>query len=260
MTNFLKISTLTFLTIAVWIISGCTTQKVKGEYTGLKKVYHNTTQRYNGYFNATVLMEESEANLTQQYVDNYNKILPIFPYTKADNPQAVAEPLDEAMKKVSVAVNLHRGANWTDDCYLLLGQAQYLKQDYETAEETFEFMEVEFSNNLKKRGSLSERAREREAKTKADKEAYRKERIKEMKEERDARDESRADEKKTKAKAAKAKKKARDKERKDKIKADKAYKKARDQARKKEQNRLRVQEVRKQRKRKKTIKQAIKHH
>ena len=233
MTNFLKISILTLLTITIWVISGCTTQKVKGEYTGIKKVYHNTTQRYNGYFNATVLMEESELSLTQQHVDNYNKILPIFPYTKAENPQGVAESLDEAMKKVSVAVNLHRGANWTDDCYLLLGQAQYLKQDYETAEETFEFMEIEFSNDLKKRGSLSKRTRDREAKSKADKEAYRKERIKEMKEERDARDESRADEKKTKAKAAKAKKKARDKAKKDKIKADKAYKKARDQARKK---------------------------
>ena len=232
MTNFFKISTLSFLTIAVWVISGCTTQKVKGEYTGIKKVYHNTTQRYNGYFNATVIMEESELSLTQQHVDNYNKILPIFPYTKAENPQAVAEQLDEAMKKVSVAVNLHRGANWTDDCYLLLGQAQYFKQDYETAEETFEFMEIEFSNDLKKRGSLSKRARDREAKTKADKEAYRKERIKEMKEEREARDESRADAKKTKQKEAKAKKKARDKARKDKIKADKAYKKARDKARK----------------------------
>ncbi|MGK0365127.1 MAG: outer membrane protein assembly factor BamD (BamD/ComL family) [Saprospiraceae bacterium] len=233
MTNFLKISTLTLLTITIWVISGCTTQKVKGEYTGLKKVYHNTTQRYNGYFNATVLMEESELSLTQQYVDNYNKILPIFPYTKADNPQAMAESLDEAMKKVSVAVNLHRGANWTDDCYLLLGQAQYLKQDYETAEETFEFMEVEFSNDLKKRGSLSKRARDREAKSKADKEAYKKERIKEMKEERELRDESRADAKKTKAKEAKAKKKSRDKARKAKMKADKAYKKAREQARKK---------------------------
>jgi tetratricopeptide (TPR) repeat protein len=233
MTNFLKRSTLILLTITVWVISGCTTQKVKGEYTGLKKVYHNTTQRYNGYFNATVLMEESEASLAKQHVDNYNQILPIFPYTKAENPQGVAESLDEAMKKVSVAVNLHRGANWTDDCYLLLGQAQYLKQDYETAEETFEFMEVEFSNDLKKRGSLSKRAREREAKTKADKEAYRKARIKEMKEEREARDESRADAKKTRIKEAKAKKKARDKARKAKIKADKAYKKAREQARKK---------------------------
>ncbi len=233
MTNFLKISILSFLTIAIWVISGCTTQKVKGEYTGLKKVYHNTTQRYNGYFNATVLMAESEASLSQQHVDNYNKILPIFPYTKAENPKAVAESLDEAMKKVSVAVSLHRGANWTDDCYLLLGQAQYLKQDYEAAEETFEFMEVEFSNDLKKRGSLSKRARDREAKSKADKEAYRKERIKEMKEEREQRDESRSDAKKTKAKEAKAKKKAREKTKKAKIKADKAYKKAREQARKK---------------------------
>ena len=225
MTNFLKIYAAVFVFACIWIASGCTTQKVRGEYSGLKKVYHNTTQRYNGYFNATVLLEESRATLTQQHVDNYNKILPIFPASEADNPQAVAEPLDEAMKKVSVAVNLHRGANWTDDCYLLLGQAQYFKQDYETAEETFEFMEVEFSNDLKKRGSLSERAREREKATKAEREKYRKERMKEIQEERKEREDTRKDDKKAREKAAKAKKKARDKERKDKLKADKAYKK-----------------------------------
>lgn len=233
MTNFLKIYALLFVVAAAWIISGCTTQKVRGEYKGLKKVYHNTTQRYNGYFNATVLLEESRLALEQQHRDNYNKILPIFPATEAENAQAVAEPLDEAMKKVSVAVNLHRGANWTDDCYFLLGQAQYFKQDYEAAEETFEFMEVEFSNDLRKRGQFSQRARDREAKTKAEKEQYRKERLKEAQRDRKEKMDERDDKIKQRKKDKKAKDKARKKERKRRIKEQKAYKKALAIARKK---------------------------
>ena len=226
MSNISRFGLFLLLASLLPFFQACSTQKVRGEYTGIKKVYHNTTQRYNGYFNATVLLEESKIALDQQHVDNYNRILAVYPYTEAENPQAVAEPLDEAMKKVSVAVNLHRGANWTDDCYLLLGQAQYLKQDYETAEETFEFMEVEFSNDLRKRGSLSQRARDREKKTKAEKEQYKKERMKEIREEREARDDKRAADKKAREKAAKAKKKARIKERKQREKEMKAYKKA----------------------------------
>ena len=233
MTKFLKIYALLFVVAAAWIVSGCTTQKVRGEYKGLKKVYHNTTQRYNGYFNATVLLEESRLALAEQHRDNYNKILPVFPATEAENPQAVAEPLDNAMKKVSVAVNLHRGANWTDDCYLLLGQAQYFKQDFEAAEETFEFMEVEFSNDLRKRGQFSQRARDREAKTKAEKEQYKKERLKEAQRDRKEKMDERDDKIKQRKKDAKAKKKARDKERKQRIKEQKAYKKAVAAARKK---------------------------
>ena len=45
----------------------------------------------------------------------------------------------------SVVVNLHREAVWTDDCYLLVGKAQYLKQDYESAEETLRYLTNEFS-------------------------------------------------------------------------------------------------------------------
>ncbi|GJM36617.1 MAG: hypothetical protein DHS20C18_56180 [Saprospiraceae bacterium] len=111
----------------------------------LGKLYHNTTSKYNGYFNANELLEASTLQLEAQHQDNYNKILEMYKYVAADNPQVVASDLDKAMEKVSVVVNLHRQSIWTDDCYLLLGKAQFLKQDYETAEETFRYMVDEFS-------------------------------------------------------------------------------------------------------------------
>ncbi|MEM9920452.1 MAG: tetratricopeptide repeat protein [Bacteroidota bacterium] len=132
------------LLVAIGGVSACVTQKKKDDVSKLGKFYHNTTAKFNGYFNANVLLTESIAKLDEQHQDNYNQILEIYPYTAADNPQAVASDLDEAIKKVSIVVSLHRVSHWTDDCYLLMGQAQYLKKNYEDAEETFKFFREEF--------------------------------------------------------------------------------------------------------------------
>lgn len=129
----------------VLLLGACTTQKRRGDLSLMGKLWHNTTAHYNGYFNADELMTASFQTLEDQYQDNYNKMLPMYEYIATDNHQAVVSDLDEAIKKVSVVVNLHRQSNWTDDCYLLVGQAQFLKKDYESAEETLRFMMDEFS-------------------------------------------------------------------------------------------------------------------
>lgn len=103
------------------------------------------TARYNGYFNANVLYNESIAKLNDQHQDNYNKLLDVYEYMVADNPQAVAGDLDKAIEKVTVVVSLHRVSHWTDDCYLLFGQSQFVKQEYEAAEETFLYLTEEYS-------------------------------------------------------------------------------------------------------------------
>lgn len=134
---------LAFLLLA--ILSSCASQKRKAPRKGISKAYNNITARNNGYFNAKVLLTESIANLEAQHQDNYNKLLPVFPYLEAPNPQEVSGSLDEAIKKVSVVVTLHRGSHWDDDCYLLLAQAQYLKQDYEDAENSFNYAVEQYS-------------------------------------------------------------------------------------------------------------------
>jgi len=127
------------------IVSSCVTQKQKDDVSALGKGYHNMTAHYNGYYNATVLVAEGKVDLEKDYKENYRKILPIYKYLATDNPKAVAEKMDKAAEKVSLVVNMHRVSRWTDDCYVVLGQAQYLKQDFESAEETFEFMTAEFN-------------------------------------------------------------------------------------------------------------------
>ncbi|MDX1666568.1 MAG: hypothetical protein R3350_05045 [Saprospiraceae bacterium] len=157
----MRVSKILWLFIISALLASCVTRKKKEDISFLGKLYHNTTAKYNGYFNANELMEASIVSLEEQYQDNYQEILPIFEVTATDNPQSVAADLDEAIKKVSVVVNLHRVSQWTDDCYLLLGKAQYLKQDYESAEETLRYLLTEFDpEKLAMEKRVEERARE----------------------------------------------------------------------------------------------------
>ena len=150
-----KLNFLLAILVFAFILSCKTTKSRTEELTGIKKLYHNTTARYNGYFNADVLLSNSILALEDTHQDNYNKILPVYEYIEIDPVQNVNKDLDLAIEKVSIVATLHRQSDWTDDCYLLLGKAQYLKQDFESAEETFEYSAKEFSPS-----ALAQRARE----------------------------------------------------------------------------------------------------
>ena len=126
--------------LIIFISSSCVTQKRKEDLSALEEVYHNTTSRYNGYFNATELMLASEMVLETSHKDNYNQLLPIYISTVNENPQAMAPDMDVAIEKVTRVVALHPYSKWVDDCYFLVGKAQYYKQDYESSEKAFRYL------------------------------------------------------------------------------------------------------------------------
>ncbi|MEM9983393.1 MAG: tetratricopeptide repeat protein, partial [Bacteroidota bacterium] len=102
--------------------------------------------------------------LEEQHQDNYNKLLPIYPYVEAENPKAVAPDLDNAIEKVTVVVNLHRQSHWTDDCYLLVGKSQFLKQDYESAEKTLRYLMAEYNPVDKARAEARKKKKKKKKK------------------------------------------------------------------------------------------------
>ena len=146
------------LTITFFFSCG-TKKKSRTDVSKLGKLYHNTTSKFNGYFNAEVLKDESIATLNEQHEDNYNQVLTVYPYVDAPNPEAVSSNLDDAIKKVSVVVNLHRVSHWTDDCYLLLGQSQYVKREYESAEESLMYMLSQFDEEGKEKEDRSTKSK-----------------------------------------------------------------------------------------------------
>ncbi|MCB0585136.1 MAG: hypothetical protein KDD06_07425, partial [Phaeodactylibacter sp.] len=153
MKRIIKVS---LVLIILSLLSACTTQKSRSDMSALGELYHNTTAHYNGYFNAEELLAASMESLNEQHQDNYTRLLPMYEYVAVENAQAESPNLDEAIKKVTVVVNLHRYSKWTDDCYLLVGKAQYLKQDYEAAEETLRYLAAEYSpEKMKEREKVS---------------------------------------------------------------------------------------------------------
>ena len=217
------------------MISSCATKKRKDEVSGFKKFYHTFTSKYNGYFNANELMEESFATLETSRQDNYNQVLPIYTYTDVDNPKMVASQLDLAIEKVIRVATIHELGEYVDDCYVLMGKAQYLKQDYETAQETFEFFQEEFnpanpygSNYKKKKKSIKQRKRDRDIEKENQKELKKKE--KEEKEEQ--REKDRKEKEKLKKEAKKAKEEGRKKRKKEKKEEEKRRKKEREDRKK----------------------------
>ena len=126
------------------LLSACASTKRREDQGIVAKAWHNTNAHFNGYFNAREIMDESLLTLDAQYADNYNQRLEMFPFLAVDDPGSVAGELDRAIEKVAIVVKKHPYSNWTDDSYLLVGQAQLIKQDYESAERTLDFALTEF--------------------------------------------------------------------------------------------------------------------
>ena len=147
---------------ALFLISGCVTQKKKGEEVGwFKRGYHNLTSKYNYWFNADELFRLTSDQLAAQHKDNYNQLLEIYPEAAVD-PQSAKGDLDNVITKASKGIAMHRPSEWVDDCYTLIGQSQFLKRDYETAENTFKWIKDEFDPK-KKKTKLSVKKKKKES-------------------------------------------------------------------------------------------------
>ncbi len=210
-----KVWSILFLMVA---ITACTTQKKKGDVSGFQKFYQNTTTEFNYYFNANVLLEESIVKLNDSHQDNFNQFLPVFKYVATENPTSVAGGLDDAIKKVTVAKTLHPASHWLDDCYLLAGKAQYVKQDYESAEETLIFMTREYSPE-----AMKEKERKNKKKVSSKKKKKRKpkkKKRKKKKRKKKKKKKSSSKKKKSSAKKKKATPKKDDKKKSEKLASD----------------------------------------
>lgn len=198
------------LTLALFLLFAslsCTTTKRKGEVSKIKKFYHNTTAKYNGYFNANELVDEALFQLENSYEDNYNQLIPIYKWAASPQVESQYSTLDTAIKKVSVVVSLHTEAKWTDDCYLLAGRAHYIKRDYEEAERTLEYLVNEFDPTNPSSRFWEFRQDEIRKEKQQEKKEARKERRKKKKAEKKAREKARKERKKERKRRKKARKK-----------------------------------------------------
>ena len=106
----------------------------------ISKTYHNTTARYNAYFYAKENIREIKNIVKENYDNDYNKILQIYPEIDSTLANSYQDQVDECIKKASIAIQRHKNSKWVDDSYILIGQARFYSLDYVNAIETFKYV------------------------------------------------------------------------------------------------------------------------
>ncbi|HJY23666.1 MAG TPA: hypothetical protein VJ279_12310, partial [Hanamia sp.] len=129
---------------------------LKSEKTGEKKFtlprrfVQNTVSHYNYFFNANNKINSVIERARMANKDDYSKLLPFYSYSLANTASQSSE-LDSVILKATAGILLHDlRSDWVDNLYLLIGKAYYLRNDFDSAAMTFQFINYNLFPRKKK--------------------------------------------------------------------------------------------------------------
>ena len=145
----------------------CTTQK----NTFVTRTYHNVTSKYNVLFNGSESFKKGQKTMLDQHKNDFSDLLPVFLYEDQQLTNTVGPDMDRTIKKSEKLISLHSITvkpeiksnkplsprkrefmskkeynNWVDNSYLLMGKAQFYKNEFEKAKETFLYIINEYKS------------------------------------------------------------------------------------------------------------------
>ena len=139
-----------FLAILLLFSAGCSTKKK----SWVNRQFHNTTAKYNGYFNGNESIKNGIRKLEDSFIDDYSAILPVFKTGDLKKSKKTHSYMDKAIKKGSIVIQTHsmkiKGkeyCKWIDDNYLMVGKSYFYKGEFEDAIKTFSFIKNEYKKN-----------------------------------------------------------------------------------------------------------------
>lgn len=106
------------------------------------------TSHYNAYFNTHDKLENILATNLETHKDKFDSVIPVYYYTSPKEFAANASDLDDIIKRATTAIQLHTISNWTDDQFITIGQANYLKGEYDKAANSFKYITTQFKNGV----------------------------------------------------------------------------------------------------------------
>lgn len=138
-------------------ISACSTKK--NSFT--RRAYHNTTTRYNYYFNAKEIMKATNQKLLDEHVDDFSELISLFIYPNEEQAKSLYPDMDKAIEKCSEAIDRHsiyvekeEHNKWIDECYMIIGKARFNKQERYLAIEVFEYLAKAYKDKPEKYTAL----------------------------------------------------------------------------------------------------------
>ncbi|WP_285010536.1 tetratricopeptide repeat protein [Pedobacter faecalis] len=119
--------------------------------TATSRGMQNLTARYNYIYNARQILSVHQAELAQNYPDNYNSILPVYIGPEGDAADAGftagLKPMNDIIKKAEFIIFERTASNYIDDAYLLLGKASFYNSNYFNSTEYFDYVARTYSKN-----------------------------------------------------------------------------------------------------------------
>lgn len=137
-----KVLLVAYLLCGVLVFS-CTSQK----NTFVNRLYHNTTARFNAYYLAKEKMKELDRKIMEEYEEDFSQILPVFYPLDSAVIEGNEALLDEIRSLCSKAIDWHRISNWVDPSYFLLGKVDYYMANFDDAQNTFKYLNVNSKQN-----------------------------------------------------------------------------------------------------------------
>ena len=142
------------LLIGAIVLASCSTEKD----AWINRSYHNTTAKYNGFFNAGEIIKEAMTNYSDARAENYNVIIPVYEYADEIGSKSLYAPMDTAATKCETVIGRHsmpsikkgqfrktEWCRWIDDNWMVIGQSKFHKRDFEEALKRFIYIERQYS-------------------------------------------------------------------------------------------------------------------
>jgi outer membrane protein assembly factor BamD (BamD/ComL family) len=149
----LKRSIYILILIVVALFVKCSTDKD----AWINKTYHNTTAHYNGYWNAKEIIKETMDGFQNGYVENYDKIIPVYQYPNEAESKGFKSPMDTAIKKCELVIFKHQMPNkkvgqfkrvewceWIDDNWFVIAESEFYKREYDKSLKKLKFIEKQY--------------------------------------------------------------------------------------------------------------------
>ena len=131
-------------------------KKLRSERTGEKKFtlyrrfIQNSVTHYNYFFNANNKIDAVIERARMANQDDYSQLIPFYSYSLVNTSSQKSE-LDSVIYKATAGVLLHDlRSDWVDNLYLLIGEAYYLRKDFDSASMTFQFINYNLFPRKKK--------------------------------------------------------------------------------------------------------------
>lgn len=153
---FMNFKQLGLLLLIGIIFAGCNAEK----NTFINRLYHGTTAKYNGLYNANELMYTALKAYEENKKEDFFQLLPLMQVPDEEEVMAMYPAIDTAIAKCKKVISLHsmppidkpskKKAEynpWIDENYITIGRAMYYRRDFDESIKNFEFVRKFFKDD-----------------------------------------------------------------------------------------------------------------